>query len=178
MGMSILLPKTFRAGDTFTLTYPNNAHPSADGWSASLVLLGASKITVPQHSAEDSTYVLKATSTTAWVSGLYAGHLVMAHETKGSTTYDVGQLQILASLASLSTADVKTPAQRILEAIDTCLEGKANEDAKRMELQGQVIEAYGIEELMRLRKYYKNVVTREQGGRSRRFIPVVPRIRP
>lgn len=120
--MATILPSTHTAGDSaaWTLDAPASASPGA-GWSAQLVLIGASQrytVNGVANGASAFNFAAAANITSAWQPGAYTARLIA---TKGSEriTVSAGQISLLPDPAATGTlaASLLSPAQQRLATL-------------------------------------------------------------
>lgn len=75
-------------------------------------------------------------------------------------TLGSGRVQILPDPLASSAADARSPAERILAAIEATLEGRVTKDAESYSIEGRSISRTPIADLLRLRNVYAAEVAR------------------
>lgn len=82
--------------------------------------------------------------------------------TNGAVTQTVGRgtLNILADPAS---ADARSHAERMLDAIEARLEGRATKDVNSYAIAGRSLQHMSVDELMKWRSHYRAEVKNERG---------------
>ena len=164
--MSRNIPNAIRAGVTFdvALAYPPF---SADEWSATLYLRGASAITLNAQ-ADSFRFYASAEETGSWKPGIYiyavrlsAGARVVEMET--------GTVQILPDIASLTEEhDARSQNRRILDAITAVLERRATQDQEKYRINNRELWRTPIPELLALKNHYAALVAAEEARNSGR----------
>lgn len=75
-------------------------------------------------------------------------------------TVHIGETEILAN--PTTSTDIRTVNQKILDAIDAMVLGKATKDQKSYTIKNRTLERYSIEELMPLRSYYATLAEKDK----------------
>jgi hypothetical protein len=159
-----VLPSSFRAGDTVSWTVAHPDYPASAGWSLNVTLAHPtlSKLTLGTTAVGDAFLVsLTAATTAAYAPGQYA---YLARVSKGADTYtlDAGSVTIEPDLAAATTYDGRTWAQRMLDAIQAALEGRASSLDLELEIQGRRIRHFTPAELITWHSHFQSEVAREQ----------------
>ena len=63
----------------------------------------------------------------------------------------------------------KTHAEKMLEAIEAVLEGRATDEYKSIKINNREITKHTFDELRRIREYYRAEIARNKARRSRTF---------
>jgi len=111
--------------------------------------------------------VLPAT-TRSWVKGIYSW-MAYVYKTTGDPavisekhTLENGQVEILPDLTqAISTTDLRSHAKKVLEAIESLLEGKPAYDVASYSIAGRSVSKMSPEELIKWRSFYKTEYERE-----------------
>lgn len=162
------MPARMFAGDSLTLSIPAGGHPEGDGWSVALVLTaikGGTPVTVA-GSAVDGSWVMALNSvTSAELTPSTYRYLIAATKAGERTTIEYGQVEVQADPAS-GDSDLRSAAQRALDAIDAVLERRAgSENIEYVFEDGRSIKKVPHGELLQLRRHYARQVARETQGR-------------
>lgn len=157
-------PLQLRAGDTWQWTRSLADYPASDGWSLAYVLINATaKISILASASGDDHAVTVAAATTAgYTAGAYDW---VARASKSGQVFTVGsgRIAILPSLAA-STADLRTHARKVLEAIEAVLEGRASQDVLEYQIAGRSLKRIPVADLLMLRDRYRAEVAREDAA--------------
>jgi len=134
---------------------------SADTWTLSARLVGSSgSVDIAAANASGSgtawTLTIPATSLADLKAGTYTLQLIA---TDGTTT-EIAASEIV-QLAAATDTDLRSSAQKQLEAIDALLEGKASKDQSSISYNGRSISRLTWEELQNARDRVARQVQRE-----------------
>lgn len=153
---------TLRVGDSHSFV---RDYPAEAGRSLRYVLAGPAPIEIPcvEILATPGSFAVNLTSATTatWAAGRYFWHLLS--ELAGDRrTIDSGTVDVLPDItASTSPLDVRTHAQRMVDAIEATLEGRVTSDTVSLSIKGRSISRIPIPELLVLRDRYKAEAARE-----------------
>ena len=163
------IPPTLRAGDTITWDEIVSDYPATDGWTLVFVLIkyGQSLIKI-EATADGNDYavsVLPAASR-LWFPGNYSWMAYVKKEAGGEITekytLQSGQVTILPDITQATSAtDTRSHAKKILDAIESLLEGKAGSDVSSYSIGGRSITKMSPDELIKWRSFYKTEYERE-----------------
>ncbi len=159
-----MIPYTLTAGVTLAFQVNLTAYP-ADGWTLSLHLRGPSSIDL---TAENSNVIHQfsesASNTRQWKAGQY--RYVLRATSRGDdlavVEVDSGTLEIIPDLLAMADGtDTRSHAQKVLEAIEAVLEGRARKDQSKYKINNRELERTPLPDLLAFRKTYKAEVARE-----------------
>lgn len=157
-------PLELRAGDTWQWTRSLADYPASAGWSLAYVLINATaKISISASaSGDDHAVTIAAATTASYFSGSYDW---LARVSKAGQVFTVGsgRITVLPSLAA-STADLRTHARKVLEAIESVLEGRASQDVLEYQIAGRSLRRIPVTDLLVLRDRYRAEVAREDAA--------------
>lgn len=160
--MKYILPPTIQAGATFEACAALAAYPAPD-WALNAYLRGPSVINLA--AAADGAghkFTQDAATTAGWAAGIYS-YVVRA--SKGGEVFQVeaGTLEIAADLATQAEpGDVRTHAQRTLDAIEAVIEKRATKDQERYTINNRELWRTPIADLLKLRNTYRAEVRSER----------------
>lgn len=167
--MADLIPSRLTAGDSWSWDMPEAwaAYPPPDFALRVVLTPEAGGTPFAMGAAVDTgvTFRLKATpaQTAALVAGRYAWASIAEDDATGERfTIARGLVEILADPAT-ATGDTRTPAARILVAIDATLEGRATKDAESYSIEGRSLSRTPVADLLRLKAHYAQIVAAERG---------------
>lgn len=156
------LPAQLRAGDSWAWSVVLDNYSAADGWVLDYTVLNAQqRYAFTATASGDAFAIAVAAATTASYSpGKYswAARVSKAGEV---ITVASGVLQIAANLTS--AADLRSHAQKTLDAIEAVIENRASLDQEEYAINGRSLKRTPITELIRLRDLYRREVRRESG---------------
>jgi len=178
-GMDEREPLEITAGDTVEWTRTLSDYPADDGWTLNYALRGPAKVDLTSE-ADGSSHKTTITSIAITVAGTY---YVQGYVTKDSERHTVytGRIKVNPNLAgeTEATYDGRCHAQRVIDAIEAVIEGRAAKDQLEMQIDGRRISKTPFEELIRIRQQYRlelatitNKEKRKQGrgvGRTVKF---------
>ena len=158
-----MIPYNLTAGVTLAFQINLTAYP-ADDWSLTLHLRGPSSIDVTANS-EGALYQFTetATNTKTWKAGHYRYALVASRKQGDDVVQvDSGTMEIIPDLLAMTDGtDTRSHAQKVLEAIEAVLEGRARKDQSKYKINNRELERTPLPELLEFRKTYKAEVARE-----------------
>lgn len=165
-------PLSFRAGDfvhwrkpSLSLTYPPGAY--ALEYVAVLESNGATRFSV-EGSAVDGVFEFSALNgvTAGYLPGVYHWTLKVTRTADGaSRTIDQGRFEVLPDLAGV-TGDQRSHNERMLDQINSLMEGRAKSDADSYEIAGRKITKLKPQELIDWQRHYQRLVNAERGRRT------------
>jgi hypothetical protein len=134
------------------------------GVSYTLYLRGPSVIDLTADSA--GKFFVPGATTSNWVAGTYA-YSLRAHDGDGIDEIERSQLAVLPDfLLTPAGADVRSQAEIGLAAIEAVLAKRATQDQQRYVINNRELWRTTIAELLKLRQFYVNMVTRERQRRK------------
>lgn len=165
-------PNQILAGVSSSWSRNLGGYPAGDGWTLSYALVkSGNRITFNSSaSGDDHLIVLAPATTAAWDPGVYR---FQAFVTDGTNRHLVesGQLEVLVDFTSQTTGhDPRSHAEKMLDAIEATLEGKASKDQMSYSVGGRSITRLSPAELTDWRDYYRLEMTKEKrrDGRLKR----------
>lgn len=139
-------------------------YPADQGWEITYTLIGSSENQTFTSTPDgpDHLVSLASSDTTNWPAGDY--HWV-AQIGDGTDRYTLGEgrITIKADPASITAGtDLRSHAEKMLEAIESVIEGRASQAAEEMSFEGRSIKFIPITELVPLRDRYRRMVEQER----------------
>lgn len=165
--MNKILPPTIQAGATFERIVALCDHPATE-WTLAVHLRGPSVINLAADASGITHELLKAAADTAqFTPGVYQ---YVARATRTADGWvdevDAGGVEVLRDLAAITDAtDLRTHAQRSLEAIEAVLEKRATQDQMRYTIGTRELWRTPIADLLKLRDTYRAEVRRERAAK-------------
>ena len=155
------------AGDTWEWTRSDPNYPTS-AWSVTYHFENSagSFSATGTPDGNDHAFSIAASTTAGYKAGKYRWH---ARATSGATvkTIAVGWLTVKADIAAAGKTDVRSWAQRTLDAVEATLEGRATRDQSAMSIAGRQVSRIPLPELMSLReKLRAEVRIEEQGAKA------------
>lgn len=166
------IPATIRAGDTLAWTDSLADYP-APTWTLkySLWKYGKTVITITgTSSGTDHAIAITAAASKNYAAGVWQW-TAYAEKGSGATlerkTIESGLVTIKPDIASASTsADLRSHAQKVLDAIEAVLEGRASHAEMSLTVNGKAIQYLKPDELIRWRSVYRREVSKSSGKSS------------
>lgn len=159
---------TILAGDTFTHTLENDDYDGT--YTAHLKLRGASTINIAGTKSDGVyTFTETAANTAAWTVGKY---LYVIYVSDGTTekTLETGSVDIEYRPDLNPASDIRTHAEKTLDAIEAVIEGRATVDQQSYTIKGRTLTRMSLDDLLKFRQIYRNEVRREQGKTRRKIL--------
>ena len=152
------LPR-LRAGDRAAWSYPVGAYA---GYTLAYCLTGPAAFEIPvTEAAGVFTAALSSAITRALAPGQYIW-ILTATKNGERDTLAQGVVDVDPDIAGVTAPiDLRTHARRVLDAIESVLEGRASSDAAQITIANRHIVKTPLPELLTLRDRYKAEVTRE-----------------
>lgn len=165
-------PEQIAVGETAVWRKVLSDFPPADGWTLTYYVRGTGRGFDQEAEADGAGYrvTVPAATTALMSSGKY---FFEARVSKGVEEYEVarGELTVVVSIKGMSvtaTLDERSPARRILDAIDAMALGKATLDQQSYQIGTRQLSRIPVGELLALRTQYAQIVARERRVTRRR----------
>lgn len=168
-------PAQVVAGDTWTW---KRADLSVDYPPASYVLsyalkregaTGAPTIITATESGDDYQVTVAASVSVTYAAGVWRWEAYATRQSDGARVrVSYGQLIVKPNLAA-ATTDPREHAQRMLDAIEALLEGRATKDVNSMSIKDRSLTKMTVQELREWRDYYRAEVNRQKIAERRRL---------
>lgn len=170
-------PLEVAAGDTSIWTRSFSDYPASDGWVLKYAFRGPAVVNLTATAA-GSSHKTTISGATFTLSGTYT---VQGYVEKDSERYTVysGKLKVTPNLAAISsgTYDGRSHAQKVVDAIEAVIEGRASRDQQEMWIDGEKLVRTPVADLLTLRDRYRQELAaqddkerRRQGRGARRII--------
>ncbi len=120
------------------------------------------KLVIDRIVTEDDNFFIEelASTTTTWIPGKYKYQIINDEEIE-----DEGEFEILQNFyLTDEVSSVKTQNEKLLDAIEAQLAGKATSAQSSMSVGDKSIAYCSIDELFKLREYFKKKVAEEKGS--------------
>jgi hypothetical protein len=132
------------------------------GLSATFVLLSSSATRITVNATANGTgfaFSITASFSASFTPGNYKVHI---YATLGTAKYLIGtqDVTILANPLS-ATGDTRNHIQKMLDAINATLEGRATQEYQSMTIDGYSVTQMSPDQLLKLRSYYKNELRKQ-----------------
>jgi len=172
--MTRQVPDKLVAGDTFKFVFNATPYSSADGFGLSLKLNGPSgspqQTSVTANANTGTLFDVRiAPATTAnLAAGLYVYSMVASDNTD-SYTVESGNITVEARADLGTNTDLRTHNQKVLDAINAVIEGRATQDQQSYTIAGRTLTRTPLKDLMDLKKHYEGAVAQEQGKAQKKL---------
>lgn len=172
-------PKEIIAGfNVEWIESPAEYSSSSYGLSATFTLLTSGAVRYTVDAIADGTgfrFTIPAATTAGYTAGNYRIYL---YATSGLAKYLIGQATLVIRPNPLTaTGDTREHNQKMLDAINATLEGRATQEYASMTINGYSVSQMPPDELLRLRSYYKNEIRKaDNADRIASGKPVINKI--
>lgn len=144
----------------------------APTWSVSALLRGPSSIDLAATGVGDThSFTASGATTAGYAAGRYT---VSVRVSDGADVFELeaGSAEIIADVAALVAGhDPREHAERVLDAIEAVLEGRASKDQQSYSINDRELVRTPIADLLELRRVYKAEVAKLRGhGPHRRLM--------
>lgn len=162
------IPSEISAGLTFEASVSAPEYP-APGWTLSLALRGPASIDVTGVGDGDDHHLSADAATTGgWVPGAY-WYQVRATDGVDVQLVEEGQVRILEDLAAAAPGfDGRSHAEKVLEAIEAVIEGRASLDQSHYTINNRSLTRTPVADLLKLRNQYRAEVRAQRMAKRRR----------
>ena len=141
--------------------YPNSAYSLK--YSSRLEGTGSTTVDVASADSGDDFLMTITSSASASIStGVYHWQLYVIRDSDSERlTLDAGTWEVKPNLDA-NTADPRSHAKIVLEAVEAVIEGRASKDQESYSIAGRSLSRTSIPDLLELRNHYRSIVIREQ----------------
>jgi hypothetical protein len=159
-------PESLTAGDTLTFKVSEADYPASDGWTLEYVLQNGTAIQSFSSTAsgDDHLVTVAATATAGWAPGDYTW---TARATKAAEKYSIRRGRITVTADLTSAADQRSHAEKVLDALEAMLEGKATKDQQGYSIAGRSISRMTPTEIREWRDDYSKKVAAQRRKEAR-----------
>lgn len=159
-----MIPTTIQAGAALVFTTSNSTYPASDYTLTYYLINGSYKYTITATAdGDDYSIEVLATSTGSWVAGDYH-YFGFVNDATYTYKIEEGTTTIVANPVTATTADLRTHAEKTLDAIESVLEGRVTADVSQYTIAGRSVNKIPIPELISLRNKYKAEVEAEKAA--------------
>lgn len=157
-----MIPQEIRAGSAYEWSESISRY-SSDTYSLEYTLFNSEHVFTINGESGEFRVELSSSDTSAFVSGVFQYVLRVSD---GTDKYEIrsGTLRVLANVDHLQNHDGRSHARRMLDAIESTLEGRASAAADELTVGGRTIKRTPIPELLRLRGLYRQEVASEEAA--------------
>lgn len=155
--MALKIPLKIRAGDSLNFTAALPGYSAADGWTLKITLVNSKKVYEITSTASGSEHLVKLlpAATQGWIPGFYK-YVASVSDGTDKYTIESAGLQILPNLTTDKPVDERHHVEKVLDAIEAVLEGKATKDQLEVTFQGRSITHLTPEQLLVWRDKYRS----------------------
>jgi len=160
-------PLEVTVGDTtkWTRTLPD--YPADDGWVLKYALRGPAVVDITA-SDDGSSHQVTITSAQLTSAGTYYVQGYVEKSGERHTVY-TGRIKANPNLAAAAAGyDGRSHAQKVIEAIEAVIEGRASKDQQEFEVAGTRLVRMSFEELVSIRQRYRHELAGEVDREKRR----------
>ncbi|AVO37384.2 hypothetical protein [Pukyongiella litopenaei] len=168
--MQTQFPNSIQAGISLRVEIATPDFPAPD-WQARAYLRGPSVIDLVA-TAEGSAHLFYKgyAETSNWVDGLY-DYSIKVFDSTDAFEIERGQTRIaIDKMLVNSTYDARRHEQRVLDAVEAVIEGRATKDQESYTINGRTLTRTPIADLLKLRDHYRVEVARMSRPRARRLL--------
>jgi len=157
------IPDTIFAGDSLSWTEVGGEYPAPE-WTMRYAVRGASMLDLNSTpSGVDHAFLATAAQTAALSPGQYSWQSFVSDGTGERYTIATGTLTVRPNLPAQFTGfDGRSHAQKVLDAIEATMEGRATKAQAVLQINNRQIQYLKPEELIKWRSFYKAEVARER----------------
>lgn len=157
------IPDTIYAGDSLSWTEMSGEYPAPD-WTMQYAIRGPSTLDlVSSPSGSDHVFTATAAQTGSLTPGRYSWQSYATNGAGERYTISTGTITVRANLAAQTAGfDGRSHAQKVLDAIEATMEGRATQAQASMQINNRQIQYLKPEELIKWRSFYKSEVAREK----------------
>lgn len=157
-----IMPMNVIAGDTFKIEDISISDYLSTEYTLCLSIRGKTPSNHTATSNPDGTYTFNIlhTSTKNWYPGSYRYVLYVDKSTE-QYTIETGAVEIIQRVDLSNKTDQRSYAKRVLDAIEATIENRATSDQQAYTINGRSLTRIAIQELLKLREYYKELVAKE-----------------
>jgi hypothetical protein len=156
-------PQRIRAGDTWVWRREDLSDYPAPTWTLYYRLKNAASHIEFTASADGAYHLVTvaAATTAAYTAGRYRW---VAYVEAGSERYEIneGTIEVEPAFNNASALDDRSHARKMLDAIESVLEGRATKDQEEYQIGSRSLKRTPIKDLLALRDKYRAEVYQEQ----------------
>lgn len=169
-------PLEIAAGDTIIWTRNLSDYPASDGWVLSYALRGPAVVDVVS-TADGNSHLVTIQPADISIAGTYVIQGYVQKDGERHTVYS-GRIKVTPDLVAAAAGyDGRSHAQKVIDAIEAVIEGRASRDQQEMQIDGERLVRTPFDELVRIRNRYRHELAseidrekRKQGRRVSRSV--------
>lgn len=150
-------PESIVKGLNVDWTVASSDYPASDGWTLEYTIINADGMFQFTSTTVDGvhTVALDAATTAGYTAGEYF-YQAVAKKSTDAYVLETGNILVKPSFAELTAGyDARPHCKKVLDAIESTLEGKASKDQARYIIGSRRLDRYTFEELLVLRDKYR-----------------------
>lgn len=162
----LIMPNKIISGETIKYIWFHDLYPT-DTFNMVITIVGKSSKLTNNPESTGTIYNINIDTSTL-IAGLYAYQVTLSD---GVTTdlVEYGQLIVEKNLANLTILDCRMHAEKMLEAIQALIEGRATNEHKSLKVNNRELVLHSFKELTTLKDYYTAEIARKRVRQNRRF---------
>lgn len=166
-----MVPSEIKAGFDFVIEIKDGGQYVPDGYTPKFVIGGAgSLVKIGEVVDGHLKFEFSASDTQVFTTGRYWYQVVAENDADGRTFIQDGSVLINGYISGTGTYDGRSAAEKIVEAIDLTILGRATTDQQSYMIQSgagsRSLSRIPVEELRLLRKEYAAIVAAEKRQKS------------
>ena len=156
-------PKYIVAGDTQNWRTSYSDYPASEGWALAYRIYNADNNYDADAATDGDEFVIEiaATETDTWLPGEYKWAALVSKDDQRFTAAQ-GVLTIRPNPVSDSGVDGRTHPEKVLDAINKVIEGKASRDQQSFKIGDRELVRIPMAELLTLKARYERYVEQER----------------
>lgn len=156
-------PASLNAGDTARWLITLAEYPASAGWVLSYELVNATQRYTFSASAQGDDHLVSvpAATTAGWAAGAYDWR---ARAALAGDVFTVRQGKLSIAPSFGAAVDGRSPARRMLDAVEATIEGRASSDTAEYEITGRRLKYIPVPELLKLRDRLRMDVRGEEAA--------------
>lgn len=164
--MSRIVPNTINSGFNFSAQTWQPNYSGAE-WTLELLLRGAGTISLTsERNGARHVFSANAAETASWIAGEYA-YFLRAVSGDDAFLLEQGTVRVTPDATKIADGtDIRSDAQKALDAIDAVLAKRATIDQKRYRINNRELERTDPKDLIALRAHFFELVQREKAKAS------------
>lgn len=159
MAMEKIIIPDFMAGDSLTWEFAPGNYPDTGGWTAKTIFTEGSVNQEVIGTAQGAGWLFKLTpEDSAKFPGALYTWVIQFTNTDQRITGATGATQVYPNLED---GPAKSHAQKVVEALEAVIEGRASQDQIQMTIGGRSITRMSVDDLLKFLNYYRGKLDAE-----------------
>lgn len=154
-------PKTIHAGSSYSWSKSLSDYPASDGWTLKYSIVNCDNqfdVTAVAN-GDDYDVTIATTDSAEYVEGAYK---FVGYVEKAGERVQVYGADLVIRPDFTNAADMRSYAERVLEAVEAVIEGTASKDQQSVMIDGQTLVRRPVADLITLRDRFKREVESER----------------